>query len=325
MHRGLTLEQYAHGHTVPPYDGTEDWEWRILESLRQALRAATIEAQNEVRRWLVRWNELEGNGSVVYFESPDDHEGDPAKSIDGRAYHAMRTSLIEAMGDAVHVRGEEDWSTVTILPYEFQILVDPLDGTAPARSLADSHSSVALAYVFRPEGGFRLLAAAICSSSGIVVSWNVRGEIQKGVAEYPPESDEVVAGINPAHPGNLAIVAAKPEDRTLYSAVLAPANLCVVYNTGGTPRTWALIGLELGSLIALKPQAPWDAAYLLPLIDLGGIVRTKAGQVSRAEVIRWFERFSLKRGQTKVIPPHIASSSPASADVTARLLGWETA
>jgi hypothetical protein len=232
----------------------------------------------------------------------------------------MEAALSECFQGKAHVRGEEDLSTMTVTEHELLVLVDPLDGTGPAREIADGYSSVALCYIKRPGPGFELLGAAVCSS-GIVVTWTAAPIVQRGLADQPADSDSVLVDIFPGKEDTLAIVAAKHADRVRNAELLTGLEGGTVYNTGGTPRTWALLGLDLGAMVAVKSQAPWDAAYLLPVIDTGGVVITKNGAVDRSTVISWFEDFQLDPDGAKTIPPHVVASSQTAAERAARFLG----
>ncbi len=311
----------------------------LYERIGLVLRKATVAAQGEIASHLLEWQSLEDVAILTNFE---EHQGDTAQVVDGRAHHKMSTILTLGLKTKVHVRGEENKSTIAIMPNEFLVLTDPLDGTAPARHLGSAHASVALAYAYPPLGRLTIVAAAICGPSGIIVRWTADGSVWRGRAGVKAESDVLATDLNDTSTA-VAVVAHKPCDREQFrdvvtssakdfaSAISTDPSKFSIYNTGGSPATWALIGLELGAIFSRKAQAPYDAAYLLPLIDLGGTVLTANGPVGVDEVRGWFNQGAMdfldetkigdkERGRT--VPPHVAATSERLASLLVDHFGF---
>ncbi|NQV07167.1 hypothetical protein HQ535_11485 [bacterium] len=307
-------------HSPFPTYRPDDLEWffEVAHDVRVALRAAVVAGQAEIHQQLLEYDKLDEYDFVSY----QGHPGDPGHKIDGRARYAMSISINQSFAGQVHIAGEEDLGTLTPAHGELVFVPDALDGTRSARDVGADFSSTGLLYIYNVHTNRYVLLGLAVASAGFIVTWTRDKVVHIGSTSMPPDTDTILSDVAaPPDPTITAIVAAKLEDRLRWKSVLTDRELSVVYNTGGGPRTYGLLRLELASILSDRPQAPWDVPQVLPTIDAGGVVLDADGrQITREEALSWFEAYRPDAEHLKPIPPHIAASSEDAAQLALQKL-----
>ena len=252
-------------NTSESHNAADIWRQHALNIVRTGMFAA----RDYLDRLIVADRD-DVPGIVTSFAG---HGGSDPTALDVVVKDAIKKA-IQGFNQHVAVLSEEQREPYLIQDRQVFALLDEVDGTTSAHTWLGGHACVIGFFQFRSQQKrLRLLAAAIATSTGHVISWTRHGHVHIGWWTEPPRPDGLLPMLpfSEPHQGTadrIASNATSHERRTLLLEQFDLSGLWVL-TAGGNPILPALLLGELEGVIEVKENSAHDVLYLHVLERLG--------------------------------------------------------
>lgn len=214
------------------------------------------------------------------------HEGSTPLVLDIHAHRHLVAELRDLLGSEreLIVVSEEGGDAFDHHRNAITAIIDPLDGTGNARRLGIGYASVVVLGETSADGRLRIRAGAIASHNGLLswthayrgrgdVAYEIPAATWTGVTTVSPVS--WLQEMDPGDSESVAIVATGRRRFEQMARTLEPAGFNCTF--GGNPLFADLITGGLGAIVELNGVSLRDAAGLLAVQNLDGVVTDLSG------------------------------------------------